>query len=58
MNFSRRVLFHRKTDVCLRYFGQDCFRKQSFFSNSKPRPFKFDLFNNFGNSKVFDIMFA
>ena len=24
MNFSRRVLFHRKTTVCLKYFGQDC----------------------------------
>ena len=24
LNFSRRVLFHRKTTVCLKYFGQDC----------------------------------
>ena len=24
MNFSRRVLFHRKTTVCLEYFSQDC----------------------------------
>ena len=23
MNFSRRVLFHRKTTVCLKYYGQD-----------------------------------
>ena len=24
MNFSRRVLCHRKTTVCLKYFGQNC----------------------------------
>ena len=24
MNFFRRVPFHRKTTVCLKYFGQDC----------------------------------
>ena len=24
MNFSRRVLFYRKTTVCLKYFDQNC----------------------------------
>ena len=24
MNLSRRVLFHKKSTVCLKYFGQDC----------------------------------
>ena len=54
LNFSRRVLFHIKTTVCLKYLGQDCLRKQYFASNLPPDPFKFDLFNNFGNSKDFN----
>ena len=54
LNFSCRVLFHRKTTVCLKYFGKDCLCKQYFASNSPPDPFKFDLFNNFGNSKDFN----
>ena len=53
-NFSRRVLFDRKTTVCLKYFGQGCLCKQYFASNSLPGPFTFDLFNNFANSKDFD----
>ena len=54
MNFSRSVLFHRKTTVCLKYFGQNCLGKPYFASNSPPGPFKFDMFNNFGNSKNFN----
>ena len=30
LNFSHRVLFHRKTTVCLRYFGQDCSSYKTF----------------------------
>ena len=54
MNFSRRVLFHRKTTVCLNYFCQDCLRKQDFASKSPPGHFKFDLFKSFDNSKDFN----
>ena len=43
LNFSGRVLFDRKTTLCLKYFGQDCLRKQFFASNWPPGPFKFDL---------------
>ena len=34
MNFSPRVLFHRKTTVCLKYFGQDCSLNGSSFCGS------------------------
>ena len=48
------MLFHRKTTVCLKYFGQDILRKQYFAFNLPPGPFKFDLFNNIGNFKDFN----
>ena len=48
------VVFDRKTTLCVKYFGQDCLRKQFFASNSPPGPFKFELPNNFGNSKNFN----
>ena len=37
------VVFDRKTTLCVKYFGQDCLRKQFFASNWPPGPFKFDL---------------
>ena len=36
LNFSRRVLFHRKAAVRPKYFGQDCLRKEYFCCNSPP----------------------
>ena len=54
LNFSYKVLFQRKTTVCLKYFGWDCLCKQYFPSSLWSDPFKFDLFNNFGNSKDFN----
>ena len=48
------MLFHKNTTVFLKDFSQDCLRKQYFASNSPPDTFKFDLFNNFGNSKDFN----
>ena len=54
-NTSKKFLKNRrKTTVCLKYFGQDCLCKQHFASNLPPGPFKFDFFNNFGNSKDFN----
>ena len=58
LNCSRSVLFHKKTTVCPRYFGHNFLRKLYFASNSPPGPFKFDLINNFGNSKVFNTVLA
>ena len=43
LNFSGRVLFDRKTTLCLKYFGQDCPHKQFFAFNFPPGTFKFDL---------------
>ena len=48
------MLFQRKTTVCVKYFGQDCLHKQCLTYNSPPDTFKFDVFNNFGNSKDFN----
>ena len=48
------MLFQRKTIVCVKYFGQDCLHKQCFTYNSPQDTFKFDFFNNFGNSKDFN----
>ena len=53
-NFSHRLLFHRKTTVCLKYFAQDSLLKQYLASNSSPGPFKFDFFKNFGKFKNFN----
>ena len=43
-----------KTKVCLKYFVNDSFWKQFLASNSIHTPVKFDLFDNFSNSKAFD----
>ena len=40
------------TRVSLKYLN-DCLWKSFFDSNSPPEPFKPNLFDNFGNSKVF-----
>ena len=48
------MLFHRKTTVPLKYFGQDRLHKQYFASNFLPDHFEFDFFNSFGNSKDFN----
>ena len=55
---SRRVLFHRKIAVSLRYFGHDFLAKQYFVSNASPVHFKFDLFKIFGNSNGFNTILA
>ena len=54
MNFSRRVLFHRETTVCMKYFGHNRLHKQYFASNWPRDRFKFGYFSNFGNSKDFN----
>ena len=43
-----------KTIVCLKYFVNDRLWKQFLASILPPDSFKFDLFDNFGNSKAFD----
>ena len=47
-------MYQRNTTVCPKFFGHDCLRKPYFASNFQPEPFKFDFFNNFGNSKDFN----
>ena len=54
LNFCCRVLFYRKTTVCLRYFCQDCLCKQYFASTLPLGSLSFYLFKCFGNSKVFN----
>ena len=49
---GKTFLLHMKTRFCLKYFMNDCLWKQFLASNSDL--FKFDLFENFRNSKPFD----
>ena len=48
----KTFLLHMKTRLCLKYFMNDCLWKQVLASNSDL--FRFDLFENFRNSKPFD----
>ena len=43
-----------KTRGYLKYFVNDCLRKQGFASNFPSDPFKFDSFDNSCSSKTFD----
>ena len=43
-SFSGTVLFHRKTTVCLKYFGQDCSTHNHNDSRSNPPPLGFSPF--------------
>ena len=52
LNFSLRVLFHRKTTVCLKHFGQDC-----SFSMTGDMNFQTSHFADFEQLKV-DVHFA
>ena len=49
---AKTFLLHMKTRFCLKYFMNDCLWKQFLASNWDL--FKFDLFENFRNSKPFD----
>ena len=50
LNFFLSRLFHMKTRVCLKYFVNDCLWKQL----DPLDLFKFNVFDSFHNSKVFD----
>ena len=52
--FFRTDLFHMKTRVFLEYFVNDYLWNHFFFVELAPDLFKFALFDNFCNSKVFD----
>ena len=49
---GKTFLLHMKTRFCLKYFMNDCLWKQFIAFNSDL--LKFDLFENFRNSKPFD----